>query len=520
MKYVLTLLGIIAFGYMYGQQSYLRYYDFNTPSCEVYDIKVIDHEIFGTGVGWDSTIINPRQTFFIFKADTWGNLISYKYFHSEDTSIYTIITGSAEYFPCLIGIGDTSFVVCYFNIDKGLLEIFKFDLNLNLIVKNFVPVQNNNYGVFPIRLQYIDGAIYLTGYELMGSKARSFIYRFDVNLNLLSKKWIPGIGNIRASDLDMKGNQFVFSEFNEGDRYVITDTLMKIKKTIQFADRKPDVYHEHLRKTVDGNYLTASYNRNGTKEYTLNIVKRDTLLQTLWKFSMGPIPGYKATVVDIIPAADGAWLAYGQVGANFLDIHNLEPSLDTVNLNILSTVKFTESGKILWQRFDTLEQKYYGMSDGHSGGIAATSDGGALISGDVICFDTVRVNGVLKSRGSYKHFLMKIDSNGCVTGLHCNVEPKIDTMLSTHPVAVKNDEKLTIYPNPTSGMISIDLVPGAEGGQMSIYNAMGVRVEQRKIMSGQVSILLNFTNYPSGRYDVVIIRKDGTLAKGSFVLVK
>jgi len=248
-------------------------------------------------------------------------------------------------------------------------------------------------------------------------------------------------------------------------------------------------------------------------------VKRDTLLQTLWKFSMGPIPGYKATVVDIIPAADGAWLAYGQVGANFINIHNLG-SVDTVNLNILSTVKFTESGKILWQRFDTLETHYYGMSDAISGGIAATADGGAIIVGDVYCFDTVRVNGVLKPRGSYKHFLMKIDSAGCVAGLHCNVEPKIDTMLSTHPVAIKNDEKLTIYPNPTSGMITIDLVPGADGGQMSIYNATGVRVEQRKIMFGQVPLLLNFTNYPSGRYDIIVIRRDGTLAKGSFVLVK
>ena len=82
-----------------------------------------------------------------------------------------------------------------------------------------------------------------------------------------------------------------------------------------------------------------------------------------------------SAVVNIIPSSDGAYFAYGQVGARVADIRNIYPSLDSIDIMMLSTVKFKDDGRILWQRFDTLEIGYYNVSYAKSGGMVAAGDG-------------------------------------------------------------------------------------------------------------------------------------------------
>jgi len=521
MKHIFAFFSVVIFSSLNAQESFLKYYDFNTPYCEIYDIEIINKEIFGTGFGWDTTLIPPRQLFYVFNTDIKGSLIDHIFYHEEDTSSYSPIIIGPLYFQCLLPLGDSSFVVSYFNMNKGYLEIFRFDTNLNLLNKNKILANNSNTAVFPSKILLLDECIFLSGLESLSTGVyKSYLFKYSKDLELIWKKEIPNIERVRSFEYNKEKNEFSFSEYNAGDKYVTTDTLLNAKGIIPLYNMLLDVYHEHMRFTTDGDYLTASYNLNGTSDFTLNIVKRDSLANTLWKFGLGGVLGYKASVVNIIPSSDGAYFAYGQVGARTADTRDIYSSLDSIDIMMLSTVKFREDGRILWQRFDTLELGYYNISYAKSGGMVASDDGGIYVSGDVTCYDTIRVDGEIKRKTVYKHFLMKIDSSGCVEGLHCNVEPKTETILSVTPGITAADDRLHIYPNPGTGRITITRDEHIRSGLLTVYDARGVPLISRKVSPGSEEIQLDLTGRSPGRYYVTVRQEDGKIATGSFILVR
>mgnify|MGYP001191756231 CR=1 FL=1 len=521
MRNIYILICFILLSSLNAQESYLKYCNFNAPYSEVYDIKIIKDEIFGTGFGWDTTIIPPKQLFYIFKADIQGDVLDYKFYRNEDTSMYAPYANGPLYFPCLLTLDSSNFVVVFFNLTKGL-EIFKFDTTLEIINKNSVPSSHQNTGICPIKMFKLNNYIYLVGYENFApNKYQSYLFKYDLELKLISKVIVPNIDRIRSFGYNIQKNEFIFSEFNQGDKYVITDTLFNKKKSIKLSDGLTDVYHENLVISKDENFLTSSYNLSGSPDFTLNIVKRDDNFNTLWKFNMGAIPGAGASVVNVVSSSDGAYFAYGQVGARVADIRDIYSSLDSIDIMMLSSIKFKDDGRILWQRFDTLEIGYYNVSYAKSGGMVAASDGGLYVSGDVTWYDTIRVDGILKRRTDYKHFLMKIDSNGCVDGLHCNVEPKTETVLSVQPPLSTDGWKLSVYPNPSTGIVTVDLgMDAVVLGLLTIYNAQGKSIHSQKLHNDQRTLQLDLSDQTSGRYYIIMSCNDGKMLKGSFMLIK
>ena len=187
MRNIFILIHIISLSGLHAQESFLKYCDFNAPYSEVYDIDIINNEIFGTGFGWDTTIIPPKQLFYILKADIQANILDYKFYHNEDTSMYAPYASGPLYFPCLLTVDNSNFIVVFFNLTKGL-EIFKFDTDLRIINKNSVPSSSQNTGICPIKMFKLNNCIYLAGYESISStKYQSYLFKYDNELKLKYK---------------------------------------------------------------------------------------------------------------------------------------------------------------------------------------------------------------------------------------------------------------------------------------------------------------------------------------------
>ena len=113
---------------------------------------------------------------------------------------------------------------------------------------------------------------------------------------------------------------------------------------------------------------------------------------------------------------------------------------------------------------------------------------------------------------------MKIDSNGCVEGLHCNVEPKTETILSVQPSLPTDAGKMTVYPNPTTGIVTVDMGMTRVAGQLTVYNVLGEVVATRSLAGDEKGVQLDLSGQPSGQYYITIRRDDGKMAKASFII--
>ena len=113
---------------------------------------------------------------------------------------------------------------------------------------------------------------------------------------------------------------------------------------------------------------------------------------------------------------------------------------------------------------------------------------------------------------------MKIDSNGCVEGLHCNVEPKTETVLSVQPPLSTDVWKLSVYPNPSTGIVTVDPGTAVTKGILTVYNTLGEVVATRSLAGDESSVQLDLSGQPSGQYYITIRREDGKMAKASFII--
>ena len=524
MKQVLFFWFCIMYSILSGQNGFIKFYELNNIIFHFHDVAIVGDSYIVTGVGWDTLITPERQTFFNAKMDKSGSLLDFSYYDDGDSSEYGISTSGSAYIPCIIAMNDTAFIVTYSNFSKRVLELFLYNKELYLQKKCYIQNEPKNMNVFPKQLKYLNGSIYLAGTEYDFNKKiyESYLFKLTSSLDIVWKKRIPNIEKVRSFEYNVLSNEFIFSQYEGQDRIVVTDTMLIQKKEIEKDVSIEKVIFHNLKSIEKDQVLLSNSDVFGNDiigyKFSKNISCFNKDFDRIWTFNMGGIPDQRSAVTTIIPSSDDAYFAYGQIGARVADIRDLYPSSDSVDIRILSTVKFREDGKILWQRFDTLEAHYYIASEAFSGGISACADGGAVVTGDVRWFDTIRVDGVLKIKPGYKHFLMKIDSNGCVDGLHCNVEPKTETVLSVQPSFPSDAGKMTVYPNPTTGIVTVDPGMAVTKGILTVYNVLGEVVTIRSLAGDEQGIQLGLSGQPSGQYYITIRREDGKMAKASFII--
>lgn len=85
----------------------------------------------------------------------------------------------------------------------------------------------------------------------------------------------------------------------------------------------------------------------------------------------------------------------------------------------------------------------------------------------------------------------------------------------------KAEPKLTVYPNPTSGVMTVDAdMAGAAAGQLTVYNVWGDPVRSMRLSSGQSTVQLDLSGQPSGRYYVTLRGDDGKVIRTSFMIIQ
>jgi len=524
MRIIYTLIFTILLSALHAQDSFLKYYDFKSEYGNIHGLCRVGDELVGTGIFWDTFISPNKLNIVVYKNDLNGESVDYQYYRDVDSSAYNRITIEALYFPNLITLSDSSFVFCFYNLKKSYLEIFKFDNQFNLLCKNKITAYDSTRSVSPSRILLLNDNIYLSGFEKVSTNGyKSHLFKFDLNLNLIWKKEIPDMEVVRSFEYNKENNEFIFSEYAQYDRIIITDTLLNKKITIFKEVSRKEVISLTIRSLNNKDFLLSNSDIFGDDifgySFSKNISKVNEDFNTMWTFSMGGLPDKGIAIVDIIPSSDNAYFAYGQVGARVADIRDIYAA-DSIDIMMLSTVKFKDDGKILWHRFDTLATGYYAASYAHCGGMVAADDGGLYISGRIDYYDTIRINGALKLKTLYKPFLMKIDSSGCVEGLHCNVEPKTETVLSATPGIAAADERLRIYPNPGTGRITVTRDEHTRSGLLTVYDAHGVPLISKKIAPGSEEIQLDLSGQPSGRYYVTLRGDGGKVIRSSFMIIR
>ncbi len=133
-------------------------------------------------------------------------------------------------------------------------------------------------------------------------------------------------------------------------------------------------------------------------------------------------------------------------------------------------------------RYDHFEWQF-------EGGIPATDTGR---SPSDICYSVP---------GSYNVILIATDTNGCTDTIrryqHMTVSP------ADHTGSVRRSEVVKVYPNPSIGLIQVELPPELHhlNGVFTLFNIKGQKVLQTTLTGKQRNdILLSRNNYPTGTY--------------------
>ncbi len=87
-------------------------------------------------------------------------------------------------------------------------------------------------------------------------------------------------------------------------------------------------------------------------------------------------------------------------------------------------------------------------------------------------------------------------------------------------VPTKTMPKLTVYPNPTTGIVTVDPGTLETAGQLTMYNVWGDPVRSMRLSSGQPTVQLDLSGQPSGQYYVTLRGDDGNEIRTSFMIIQ
>lgn len=113
----------------------------------------------------------------------------------------------------------------------------------------------------------------------------------------------------------------------------------------------------------------------------------------------------------------------------------------------------------------------------------------------------------------------ELEANGNTTLYTDSREIQVD---ETSGINDQLNESVNITPNPVSGSnVKLTLSSPFTGGEIALYNALGVRVELPSFfMNGVNELTINTNTLSNGTYTVMLRDENGINSKGTFVVVK
>jgi hypothetical protein len=101
------------------------------------------------------------------------------------------------------------------------------------------------------------------------------------------------------------------------------------------------------------------------------------------------------------------------------------------------------------------------------------------------------------------------------------LRPKLTIFYQVHkevPEQYGTNNFISLYPNPFSNAVAIQMETELINGELTVYNSFGQMVKQIKNISGQ-SIILNRDNLPSGLYFIRLTRDDKIISAERLMII-
>jgi hypothetical protein len=250
-----------------------------------------------------------------------------------------------------------------------------------------------------------------------------------------------------------------------------------------------NAWPERILQTRDGGYIFAS--GWGTDDFGINdwvyrpwIQKLDAQGDSLWSWfsNTNAYEGYESYITDIIQQNDGSFIAVGQEPT----VNPIDSSLQYKKQGMI--LKLTSEGDSVWQHHYYHPQASNKDASHYLYRVRPTPDGGYVAAGYLALPDT----------GTQDSWVIKVDSNGCLTP-NCLVTglPQIQR---------QNHLELTVYPNPTSGTIHLELPQ-----RMAMYRIVVLSLNGKQLNAVNTTYQKNVTlqlDKPPGVYFVQVWEKD------------
>jgi hypothetical protein len=391
--------------------------------------------------------------------------------------------------------------------EKSFSTLMKFDLNGSLIWQKIYKDTASSTDLITQKVSpSVDGGFLLTGFfqDWINNTRPCLLIKTDALGNELWRKKInkaaPNVSDGKAIIQDSASKKIVIVGYqyignaNSWDDYQHLLILDSLGNTISQTHYTPGGFGDIIQ-TKDGKFVAV-----GVYRYS-GFVSTTNSYATKFDINNPTHPIWSITAYDPL-VVDNAFSSISELPNGDLIIAGcLDTMVSITNrTNVLARIIKVNSanGQVKWRRFYDYSKNDTSDNSQKSVSVNLTSDGGWVTAWSVGNYST---NNPL--------FYVKYDSTGCdTTAAYC-----------LNPVAIKQfnvqNLGLHIYPNPSSGILNIDINTALEKPlSISITDALGRMVKQ---VSLSASTKIDVSDVKEGIYFLQVLENGSVIANEKII---
>ncbi len=498
--YILAMLCVTGYGQkiIFAQNSgFVKTYVFEERKTLFYAVREFDNELLMTGQLKGNT--DGEWGVFLARLDTMGNIIKLLIFQDPtdgESLIYPPVLSEPFYIS-----GNGSAVLVGALDDLGDSFVMFIDPEMN-DVQFYRYVHENLFDRYAFNCIVQDSAIYIVGNQrepMAGFEA--YIQKIDLKGNII---WERSYGLSTGYDLfttitshenelfvigtSRESNTMEVSEYERRTKILKIDTSGNIISLFISDINEEGGSAEELIIKDDKYYYTTHpvvVDDVGNVHASPQIVCRDADFNLVWRKDYGE-PYFLNAINDIVFGPDGFLYAAGYIPEEYTwgRVLKIDP----------------EDGEVIWEARDTAFVIPGWGSRNRMEGLTALPSG-SLIAVGYTMDPTFRENGLL----------YKVTADGCIDTL-C-------TTVSIEDLIQNPDERVVVYPNPASEMITFKLPESETTCIVHLYTIDGVQVQRQEVTQGDDTLYLNRSEYTQGFYFWKVTTTSGQIIDSGKVFI-
>ena len=218
-----------------------------------------------------------------------------------------------------------------------------------------------------------------------------------------------------------------------------------------------DDWAQSIQPTPDGGFIVAGYTNSIDGDVTVNhgyydawVLKLSTTGNLQWQKCLGGTNRDEARSIQVTP--DGGYIVVGNIGSTDGDVFGNHGGMDA------RVVKLSNTGGLQWQK------SLGGTDYDYAQSIQLTPDGGFILAGGTNSID------------------------GYVTGNHGDDDYWVVKLAPELATSTFNNQVLTLYPNPTNGLLELQTPNNTSFNKIIITDSTGKTVLEQTQNTTQVDV--------------------------------